>query len=280
MELKKVLATRVNNIAAKVSHDNLFLFSSSISYYSALALAPFMLIILWIASLIGQNVQQQIIDYAHESFSYAAAEMIEMVFRNINQGVNIGSISGLIGLFILLWTCSLVFIQFRHAFDVIYGHHVPHHEKSGKEVVLERLYAMFIVLAAALLLIVSFMVTGFFEFYVRSGEGQAGFFLYRVLVFMVNFFIYLALFTLIHYLTPSQRPRKRNAVKISALSSVFFVIGNVLLAYYLKRFTASSVYGATGTLLVFLVWAYYSTFTILLSVELFQYLKKSGKISG
>lgn len=279
METKKGLATRLNNIAGKVSHDNLFLFSSSISYYSALALAPFILIILWIASLIGQNVQQQIIDYAHESFSYAAAEMIEMVFRNINQGVNIGSISGPIGLFILLWTCSLVFIQFRRAFDVIYGHHVHHFEKSNKEVVLERLYAMFIVLAAALLLIVSLTVTGLFELYLRPAPGETGFFLYRVLVFLVNILIYLALFTLIHYLTPSRRPKKRNAVRISALSSLFFIIGNVLLAYYLKGFAVSSVYGATGTLLVFLVWAYYSTFTILASVELFQYLKSIGKVS-
>src|SRR5688572_22967492 len=103
MELvKRSFLTRLNQLIDKISNDNLFLLSSSISYYSALALAPFLLILLWVASLLGQNIQHKIVLQTEMNFSTQVAEMIEMVFSNLNQGVNIGSISGVLGLLILL----------------------------------------------------------------------------------------------------------------------------------------------------------------------------------
>ena len=86
------------------------------------------------------------------------------------------------------------------------------------------------------------------------------------------------LFSGLHYFTPSRRPRKTHAFKMALLSSVFFMVGNVLLASYLKKVAADSVYGAAGTLLVFLLWTFYSSFTIFLSVEVFLFLKKLGRI--
>lgn len=272
----KVLYRKVNSVVDRVGDHDLFLFSSSIAYYSALGFAPFMLILLWLASLVGQNIQRQIVINVRQNMSDQVADMIQLVFRNINEGVDIGSISGFIGLFVLLWTCSLVFLQLRYAFDVIYGTHDPHYRRSFLQWGKERLYAMFIVLLAALLLVCSFTMVAIVEYYVSDATQGATF--YRILLFLVNFLIYLALFTLIHYLTPSHRPRKRVAMKIAALSSFFFIIGNFLLATYLRAIAVSSVYGAAGTLLVFLIWAYYSAFTLFLSVELYDYLRRIGRI--
>lgn len=99
-----------------------------------------------------------------------------------------------------------------------------------------------------------------------------------VMVFYLNFIIYLVMFIGIHYLTPSKRPDTLDCLKIATLSAVFFQLGNMVLAVYLKRVAASSVYGAAGSLLVFLTWSYYSSFTLFLSAEVFLYLKRIGKI--
>lgn len=269
---KEVISTRAKGFIDKVTEDNLFLLSSSISYYSALALAPFMLIILWIASILGQDVQQQIIHHTTYNFSAQVGEMIAMVFKNVNQGVNIGSVSGLLGFAVILWTCSVVFLQFRYSFDVIYGYFNKENVKTWPEFFKEKFFAMVIVLLAALLLIVSFVVVAIMEYFI--GPQTEVEFLYRILVFLFNYLIYLGLFSLIHYFTPSKRQNIRQVVRIAGLTSIFFIIGNMLLAAYLKRYAGSSVYGAAGTLLIFLVWAYYSSFTIFLSVEVFDYLKK------
>lgn len=273
--IKEILSTRAKGFIDKVADDNLFLLSSSISYYSALALAPFMLILLWVASLLGQDIQQQIIHHVTYNFSSQIGEMIEMVFKNVNQGVNIGSVSGLVGFAVLIWTCSVVFLQFRYSFDVIYGYYNRENVKTWTEFFLEKLFAMFLVLMAALILIATFVGAAIVE-YLIGPETQIEF-LYRILLFLSNYLIYLGLFSLIHYFTPSKRQDLRQVVRIAGLTSIFFLIGNILLASYLKRFAGSSVYGAAGTLLIFLIWAYYSSFTIFLSVEVFEYLKKIRK---
>jgi membrane protein len=273
---RKEFVNQIKDLGTKITIDNLFLLSSSISYYSALALAPFLLIILWVASVLGSDVQNQIISHVQINFSLQVADMVQMIFNNVNQGVDIGSISGVIGFVVLLWTCSLVFLQLRYAFDIIYGYYDPHYFKGVMEFIKEKLLAMFLVLGVAILVIISFTIAAVVEYFV--GPRSGGVVLSRTLVLLINFMIYCGLFTLIHYFTPSRRQKLRNVVKIAALTSVFFIIGNILLASYLKRYAGSSVYGATGTLLVFLIWTYYSSFTIFLSVEVFQYLIREKKM--
>ncbi len=273
--IKKSLTTRVSNLTDKILDDNLFLLASSVSYYSALGLAPFLLIILGIASILGENIQAQIIHRANLTFSPQVGEMMKLIFMNVNKGVNIGSISGIIGLIILLSTASMVFLQFRYAFDVIYGYFNSTVKRTLLQVIVERVFAMLAIVGGAVLLIVSFSIATLAEYIFGPGIDKS--FITQVSVFLVNFVIYLALFTGVHHFTPTKRPKFRESLKISTLSSVFFILGNYLLAWYLKGVAASSVYGAAGTLLVFLVWCYYSSFTLFLSVEVFIYLKKIGR---
>ncbi|MBA2404401.1 MAG: YihY/virulence factor BrkB family protein, partial [Bdellovibrionales bacterium] len=99
-----------------------------------------------------------------------------------------------------------------------------------------------------------------------------------VLVLYVNFMIYLGMFTAVHHFVPSKPHHIYDTLKKAALSAAFFMLGNFILASYLKKVAADSVYGAAGTILVFLTWSYYSSFTVFLSVVVFQYLKKIGKV--
>ncbi len=270
MELiRKSPTTRIKNLATKIYDDNLFLLSSSVSYYSALGLAPFFLIVLYVAAFVGETTQLKIVDRASLVFSPEVADMIRLIFNNAREGINIGTVSGAIGTFVLLFTASLVFLQFRYAFDVIYGFWTPEVTKKVSAMFLERIFAMVVVVVGAALLIASFSLTAF----VDDIFGR-----YKNFVFIANFILYVTMFMGLHYFTPSRRPKKRHAFKMALLSSVFFMIGNMLLASYLKKVAADSVYGAAGTLLVFLIWTFYSSFTIFLSVEVFLYLRKIGKI--
>ncbi|MFL5786188.1 MAG: YihY/virulence factor BrkB family protein [Bacteriovoracaceae bacterium] len=270
MELiRKSPARRVKNLAAKIYDDNLFLLSSSVSYYSALGLAPFFLIVLYVSAFVGETTRLRIVQQAALIFSPQVGDMIRLIFMNARQGINIGSMTGIAGALVLLFTASLVFLQFRFAFDTIYGHFSPEVTRPVRYMILERIFAMITVIISAALFIVSFSITAFVD--ELFGE-------YSYLVLLANFLLYVLMFAGLHYFAPSRRPRKRHAFKMAALSAVFFMIGNVLLASYMKKVAATSVYGAAGTLLVFLVWTFYSAFTVFLSVEVFLYLKKIGKI--
>ncbi len=275
MELvKKRFSTRIKDLGDKIYEDNLFLLSSSVSYYSALAIAPFLLIILGVASLIGDDVQNKVIGLA-SNFSPVVGRMIEIIFENVKEGVSIGSFSGIIGLIILFWTASLVFIQMRYSMDVIYGFFDIKDNKSIWTTLWDKVFAMFVVFMAGIFLIVTSSLPGVVQFFFRSDEKLV---ILKSMAFIVNFVIYIWMFWCIHFFTPSRRPGKREALKMSVLSSLFFIIGNVLLGIYFRSVAGASIYGAAGSLLVFLIWTYYSSFTLFLSIEVFLFLKKIGKI--
>lgn len=274
--LHKNLLSRAKDVSTKISRDNLFLLSSSISYYSALALAPFALILLAVASFLGEGMQQDIVKQASATFSPDIGQMLKMIFSNVNKGVNVGSISGIIGALVLLSTASMVFLQFRYSFDVIYGHHNPKASKTLKQTVGEKLFAMAFVLAAAVVFILSIFASGFF---LKLFGGDTGSLWSSIVVLYLNFMVYLGMFTAVHYFVPSRRFSIYDTLKKAAFSAIFFMLGNFLLASYLKSVAGNSVYGAAGTILVFLTWSYYSSFIVFLSVVVFQYMKKIGRVS-
>ena len=81
MELiRKKTARRMKDLIDKITDDNLFLLSSSVSYYSALGLAPFLLILLFVASILGQNVQESIVAQTSQYFSSELGQMIKLIF--------------------------------------------------------------------------------------------------------------------------------------------------------------------------------------------------------
>lgn len=269
MELiRKNFQTRLKDLGSKIWEDNLFLLSSSVSYYSALAIAPFMLILLGVASFIGSDVQEKIIKLTSD-FSPEVGDLIVMIFNNVNEGLDVASLSGIVGVVILLYASSLVFLQIRYSLDVIYGHHQRYANKSLWATILERLFAMFVVILAGVFLIVSSSLPGL----VRAILGADKTLLFFSAI-LINLFIYIMMFWGILYFTPSERPSKRESLKMGMLASGFFFIGNLFLSSYLRRIAVSSIYGAAGTLFIFLIWTYYSSFTLFLSVEIFTFLRK------
>lgn len=269
----KKYAARAKYLIAKVIDDQLFLLSSSVSYYSALSLAPFLLIILAAASLLQTDTQTQIVTFATKSFSPEVGKTFLMVFENAEK-VSMGSFTGVIGTLILLFTASIVFTQLRYSFDVIYGDHDPNEEIVFWEWVSEKIFAVIVVLGAAVLVVLTFSIATAAEYFFMTGNPLIS----RAQVLLINFVIYLLMFTGIHTFTPSHRPNVKLAFKIAFLSTGFFMLGNMLVAGYLRNVASHSVYGAAGTLFIFLVWVFYSSFTLFLSVEMFLYLRKIGAI--
>lgn len=249
--------------------DDLFLLSSSVSYYSALGLAPFLLIVLALAGFIGTDARSVIIQHARATFSFEVGEIIRLVFVNADEGLQLSSLSGILGTLLIFFTASLVFTRFRYSFDVIYGYRTEEFKRTTVQSILDNFFAMFFVFCGALLLVASLALMTYVE--LLFGPGVKEPFIADLAILLANFVLYFIMFTMLHHFAPSVRPPMKDSLKMSFLSTAFFIIGNMLLTGYLKQVAAQSVYGAAGTLLVFLVWAFYSSFTIFLSVEVFLF---------
>lgn len=256
---------------------NIFFHASAISYYAALAIAPFLLILLQIGALLGTKLQTELITQTYYIMGPEVGRITEMIFNNANEGINLASISGLVGVVILLFTASIVFLQLRFSLDVIYGDHDPDHSRSISDILKERLFSMGVVVGTAVLFFISLFIANIVNYF--AGADMEENFLGQILSNLISFMINLMIFTALYYFAPSKTPDLKSALEPAVFTSVAFVFGKILMGLYFKNVAVNSVYGATGTLLVFLIWAYYSAFMLFLSLEGFLFLNPDHRRS-
>lgn len=266
----KLFFYKIRDFIFLILKHNIFFHSSAISYYAALSIAPFLLILLQVGALLGNRLQSELISQTYFVLGPEVGRITEMIFSNANEGINLASISGIVGGATLLFTASIVFIQLRFSLDNIYGHYDPEVSRSFTEVVKERIFSMIVVIFTAVLFFLSLFVSNIVK-YVAGTDMEVGIW-GQVVSNTLSFIINLMMFTAVYYFAPTRTPKLKSALKMAVFTSVAFIFGKILMGLYFKNVALSSVYGAAGTLLVFLVWAYYSSFTMFLSVEGFLFL--------
>lgn len=266
---------RIKDFVMLILKHNIFFHASAISYYAALAIAPFLLILLQVAALLGHRVQNELTSQTYYILGPEVGRITEMIFNNANEGINLASISGLIGVITLLFTASLVFLQLRFSLDTIFGYYDPENSRSFKDIVKERVYSMIFVVGIAVLFLLSLFISNIVKYFV--GMDMSNNLLGQLLSNLMSFLINMMMFSALYYFAPSRTPKIKTAVEVAIFTSVAFVFGKVLIGLYFKNIAINSVYGATGTLLVFLIWAYYSSFTLFLSLEGFLFLHPSNR---
>ena len=270
-EQKKNLVGELKNFFTIVDRHNLFLLSSSIAYYATLSFAPLILILLGLAALIGEDVQIQVLN----QLSLLAPELketIELVLINLQEQVHFSSISGIIGAASMVFLASYLFMQLRYSFDLIDGYLEKNVSKSFFQLILERGFFMLIVIFMCLLFGASLLVGPIFEYIFSIYEELE--FLKGVSKIVSVFGILFLLFTGLYFFTPSSKKKIKHCAQMALLTSIFFMIGNFLIGLYMKTVAVTSLYGAAGTLLVFLLWTFYSSFTIFLSAEIYEFVKR------
>jgi len=255
----------------RMGRHNLFLLSSSLAYYAALALAPLLLIVLAIATIIAEDVQLKIIRQV-SFFAPEAANMLQMVFKNLQSRVDLGSISGVFGLVFLLFLASFVFMQMRYSLDVIYGTYEQLKPKTMLQVFKEKMGLMLVVIVMCALFGISLLINPLFN-YLFSSNFESDLW-GKFIQVLISFSILFILFTGLYFFTPTKKKIFKDCAQMSFVTTCAFLVGNTLTSFYMKRVALDSLYGAAGALLIFLLWSFYSSLIILLSVELFEFLKR------
>lgn len=253
---------------------NLVLLASSFSYYATLGLAPLLLILFAIASLIGDNFQHSIMSQV-QMIAPDLTEALSFIFTNLKGRVDLGSFSGLFGLAFLIFLSSLIFKHLRYSFDIIYGDFNPTHTHSFWEFLKERGFIMLIALFMCSLFLLSLLINPIIQ--IVLAYSFKSLIWEKILQLALSFIILSFMFTGLYMLTPTRKNKLFDCMKMAFMTSLTFQFGNMLTGLYMRTIATNSLYGATGALLVFLLWAFYSALMIFLSVELFEFLKRRRK---
>jgi membrane protein len=257
----------VKRVFAEFGEDKGTTLAASLAYYTALSMAPLVLLALWAAALVGPGAQKGLIDELTALLGSEGGAAVSLVVENAREQPSLGNISGIVSLLTLAFGASAVFAQLQSALNHIWD--VRSKPKRGIGAWFrKRLLSAGMLLALLFLLLVSTaisaMLSAAFRF-VETLPGNAV--LWSVVNLAISIVVFAAAFALMFRYLPDVRIEWRD-VRFGALSTaVLFAIGKHLLGLYLGRGSVGSAYGAAGSLIVLLVWAYYSALIFFLGAE-------------
>lgn len=252
------------------SKDNVPRLGASLAYYTLFAISPILLIAIAIAgSVFGEEaVRGQIVSEIDGLVGRQGAEAIQTILQGAHQDRS-GSLAVLIGTATLLIAASGAFLELQHALNTIFRVKTDAKKSGIQRLLLSRLRSFGIVVSIGFLLMVSLLVSAALS--ALSSRLQAldlaRPWLLKALDVSVSLAVMTLLFGMIYRFLPDVRLAWRDVWTGSLVTSLLFSVGKFLIGLYLGQSSVASSYGAAGSIVVLLVWVYYSAQVILLGAE-------------
>ena len=243
---------------------------AALSYYTIFSLAPLLLIVISIAGLVfgADAVRGEIFGQLRGLMGDDAAKAIEGLLASVSQPAE-GITATLIGVAVLLVGATSVFGELQDALDRIWR--CPARDSAGSlwRLLHTRLLSFGMILGIAFLLMVSLVLGAVMAALGKWwGDVFGG---WELLAHSVNLAVDFALtagvFAMIYKLMPRVRVAWRDVWLGAAVTAALFTVGKFLIGLYIGRSGVTSAFGAAGSLVIVLVWVYYSAQVFLLGAE-------------
>lgn len=245
---------------------------AALAYYSVLSIPPLLLLLTGIAGLVFEpgSVRGRLLETMRELLgAQGAASIREILTQMDRQGRS--ATATVVGSAMLLIGASGVFGHLKDALDRIWN--VREAPGGGwKEWLRDNLFSMVVLMGAAFLLVVSLAVNAALaalgDLLARHLPG--GETLWKAARFVVSFGVLTMLFALMFRFIPAAEVRWREALVGGVVTAALFIAGEAAIGFYLGRTNVGSAFGVAGSLVVFLVWVYYSALIFFYGAEFTQ----------
>ncbi|MBA2689823.1 MAG: YihY/virulence factor BrkB family protein, partial [Burkholderiales bacterium] len=256
---------------------------AALAFYTLFSMAPVIIIAIAVAgAFFGQEAARgEIFRQLSGLIGEAGALAIQGMIENARNPTS-GAIAAVIGLGTFIVAATAVFAELKDSLDFIWGFKNP--RRAGIIALLRtRLLSFGLIIAMGFLLMVSLIISAVLaalsKYWGAWLEGTA--YLLEAVNFAVSFSVIATLFALIYKLLPDKRIAWHDVWIGAAITAVLFTIGNYLIGIYLGRSAIASTFGAAGSVIVVLMWVYYSAQIFLLGAEFTKlYAYRYGSLRG
>lgn len=271
----------IKGTIAEWQEDNVPVLAAALAYYTVFSLAPLLLIAIAIAgSVFGEEAARgELVRQIQGLVGKEGAEAVQSMIENANKPGSGGAIATIIGVVLLMFGASGVFGQLQSALNTIWEVK-PKPGQGIRSFLMSRFLSFAMVLVIGFLLLVSLILSAFLATVSRFfNDLMPGFpVLGQVINFIISFGVITLLFASIYKFLPDVKLPWKNLWVGAAVTSLLFTIGKLALGLYLGNGTVGSTYGAAGSLVVLLIWVFYSAQILLIGAEFTQvYSKYRGK---
>jgi membrane protein len=251
-------------------NDNCLRLAASLAYYTALSLAPLILLIVGVVGLVldRQQVGSQLSAQLEGLIGPAGRDLVTSILAATNpQG---GTLATVIGLITLLIGATAVFGELQATLNLVWE--VRPAPTTGVwagiwAVLRERLFSLALVLALAFLLLVSLVISATLAGAAALFQGPEQALLSRLLELGVSLVVLTFVFALLYKYVPDAEIGWQDVWLGGLITAVLFTLGKTAIGFYLGQASVGSAYGAAGSLIALLVWVYYSALIMFFGAE-------------
>ena len=243
---------------------------AALAYYTLFSLAPLLIIAIAVAGLVfGQEAARgEIVAQIQDLIGREGAIAVQGLLKSANEPAQ-DIFATVVSIVTLVIGATTVFAELQSDLDRIWRVPAPPKENGIWALLRTRLLSFGAVLGLGFLLLVSLVISaaiaGFGKWSYGFFEGREAYL--HTLNFSISFAITTLLFALIYKLMPRAAIAWRDVWVGATVTSLLFEIGKFLIGLYLGTTSVASGFGAAGSLVVLLVWVYFSAQVFLLGAE-------------
>jgi membrane protein len=263
------------------NRDNASRLAAALAYYTIFSIAPLLILVIAIAGLFfdATSVREQLMGQIQALVGTDGADFLRSVLDNANQaGEQSGWVASAISVGLLILGATGVLTQLQTALNVVWN--VKAKPELGFWGVLRKRALSFgMLLGIGFVLLVSLMLSAIvagFSSYLNNlapGLDAAG----QLLSFLVSFGVTTFVFALIYKFVPDVNISWGDVWFGGIVTALLFSLGKTLIGLYLGNNSFGSTYGAAGSVVILLVWVFYSAQILFFGAELTQvYARRYG----
>jgi membrane protein len=250
--------------------DKVVKLSGALAYFTVFSIGPMLIVIIFFADIFyGRDaIEGTVFSQIKDLVGGSAAIQIQETIKSASLSGK-GTVTGIFGVVTLLIGATTVFAEIQDSINTIWGLK-PKPKKGWLKMLLDRLLSFSIVVSLGFLLLVSLIITGLVEalsqHLVKVFPDLAVLVVY-VLNLLITFVVVSLLFAIVFKVLPDAKIKWKDVITGAMVTAVLFMIGKFAITFYIGSSNVSSAYGTAGSLVIILLWIYYSSLILYFGAE-------------
>lgn len=263
--------------------DNVLKYTASLAYYTIFSLIPMLIIIISIFGILfgKESIEGQIYNQLKNLIGSNASIQIQESIKVIHISGQ-STTAAIISSIVLLVGATGIFAEIQDSLNKIWGLRLKA-KKVWWKLILDRLVSFSIIISLGFLMMVSLSLNAIV---VAIGERLTNLLSsntvksFPVVENTFSFIISVFLFALIFKVLPDAKIKWKDVIIGSIITSILFSAGKIAIGYYLGQSNIANIYGAGSSIMIILIWTYYSSMILYLGAEFTKVYAKNfgGKI--
>lgn len=267
--IKGLLHVWKNSFKA-MGEDNITKMSGSLAYYTVFSMAPLLVMIISLCGIfLGREaVEGKIVGQLASFVGVDTADQLQQIIKNASLAGK-STIAAIIGGITLLVGATTVFAEIQDSINTIWGLK-PKPKRGWLKMIQNRLLSFSVIISLGFLLLVSLGVTALIDGFserLRAHFPDVTVVVFYIVNILITFVVTTLIFGVIFKVLPDAKIKWKDVLAGAIATSILFMLGKFGISFYISKSNVGSTYGTAGSLVVLLLWVYYSSIILYLGAE-------------